>query len=91
MLTENQRAIYESYELNLPVWFKKDLDFFKECMATKNSLIDCAWCEFDSDIKVALMNEQITETQASYFREKYLSSYWGDFEYREPFEEYNER
>lgn len=61
----------ESYhEYGLPKWLEESRDAY---LANKNSTLwDCYYCEFQSDINVAEVEQLITTEQAWYLREKYL-------------------
>ncbi len=64
-------------EIDLPKWLEESRDAF----LTADKIIadggicyswDCYYCEFQSDINVAEVEENITKEQADFLREKYL-------------------
>lgn len=58
------------YEYGLPKWLEDSRD---EYLKSKGSNIeDCLYCEFQSDINVAEIEQIITSEQAWYLRGKYL-------------------
>lgn len=75
---ENGKPVDKSYlECNLPVFLQTSLDVFKSALKKKNNdeevtLIDCYYCELQSDINSAEVNNIISSEQAWYLREKYL-------------------
>lgn len=67
----------EYMEYGLPEWLTKSIQDYIE---NKNSsLWDCYYCELQSDINVAEVEQLITSEQAWYLREKYLEIRRSDF------------
>lgn len=67
----------EYMEYGLPEWLTKSIQDYIE---NKNSsLWDCYYCELQSDINVAEVEQLITAEQAWYLREKYLEIRRSDF------------
>ena len=59
------------HECGLPPWLEESIERLLKGEAEKDSLIDCYYCELQSDINVAEFGE-ITSEQAWFLREKYL-------------------
>lgn len=57
-------------EYGLPNWLKESIDTYKN--NTNKNIWDCLYCELQSDINVAEVEDIITSEQAWYLREKYL-------------------
>lgn len=67
---KKENCIDSYYEYGLPKWLEDSRD---EYINGKGSSIeDCLYCEFQSDINVAEIEQIITSEQAWYLREKYL-------------------
>lgn len=65
------------FELNLPEYLQISLDRFKigqQKIATGEPYwnYDIDFCELQSSINVAQVEQEITDQQATYFRKKYL-------------------
>ena len=58
------------HEINLPDWLNKSIREYEE--NKESSLWDCYYCELQSDINVAEVENIITNEQAWYLRKKYL-------------------
>ena len=75
---ENGKPADNSYlECNLPTFLNASISAFKEALEKHNSgnslsLLDCYYCELQSDINSAEVNNIISSEQAWYLREKYL-------------------
>lgn len=66
-------------EYGLPGWLKESINAFVN--NTNKMITDCLYCELQSDINVAEVEQLITSEQAWYLREKYLGlSRKGDFD-----------
>lgn len=78
MYLENGLPIDKSYlECNLPPFLKESLDTMKDSWAEFDAGIktlhwDCDYCNLQSDINVAEVENLITSEQAWYLREQYL-------------------
>ncbi len=64
-------------EIGLPQWLEESRNAFLKAdkkIADGGTCLDwdCLYCEFQSDINVAEVEENITKEQADYLREKYL-------------------
>lgn len=64
-------------ECNLPKFLEKSLSVYKDALEEERkgkyvSLMDCYYCELQSDINSAEVNNIISSEQAWYLREKYL-------------------
>lgn len=64
-------------EIGLPKWLEESRDAFLKAdkkIALGGTCLDwdCYYCEFQSDINVAEIEENITKEQADYLRNKYL-------------------
>lgn len=57
-------------ECNLPVWLEQSIQEYQE--QKDSSLWDCVYCELQSDINVAEVEQLISSEQAWYLRGKYL-------------------
>lgn len=65
-------------EYGLPKWLQESIDIYKN--NTNKMIDDCLYCELQSDINVAEVEQLITSEQAWYLREKYLGlNQKGDF------------
>lgn len=75
---ENGKPSDKSYlECNLPVFLENSLSMYKSVIEKKENgeevtLLDCYYCELQSDINSAEVNNIISSEQAWYLREKYL-------------------
>lgn len=75
---ENGKPSDKSYlECGLPVFLQSTLDVYRDAIDKQKSgedvsLIDCYYCELQSDINSAEVNDIISSEQAWYLREKYL-------------------
>lgn len=65
-LNENDQKRY--LEVDLPPYLQHDIDEIKK----GEQPYDCLWCELYGSINSALYDDEITEEQAEYLREKYL-------------------
>ena len=74
----NGKPVDSSYlECNLPVFLADSLSMFKDALkkqenGTSVTLMDCYYCELQSDINSAEVNNIISSKQAWFLREKYL-------------------
>ena len=74
----NGKPADNSYlECNLPVFLADSLSMFKDALkkqenGTTVTLMDCYYCELQSDINSAEVNNIISSEQAWFLREKYL-------------------
>lgn len=64
-------------ECNLPVFLENSLSVYKDALRKQQSgavvsLMDCYYCELQSDINSAEVNNIISSEQAWFLREKYL-------------------
>lgn len=64
-------------ELDLPIYLQESIKQMQKTWqdldnGIKNSKYDLDWCELNADIGTAESNQEISETQAWYLREKYL-------------------
>lgn len=57
-------------EYGLPDWLNESIKTYTE--NTNKNIWDCLYCELQSDINVAEVENLITSEQAWYLREKYL-------------------
>ena len=57
-------------ECGLPKWLEESIDTYEK--GKDSSVWDCLYCELQSDINVAEVEQLITSEQAWYLREKYL-------------------
>lgn len=57
-------------EYGLPDWLNESIKAYTE--NTNKNILDCLYCELQSDINVAEVENLITSEQAWYLREKYL-------------------
>lgn len=57
-------------EYGLPDWLNESIKAYTE--NTNKNIWDCLYCELQSDINVAEVENLITSEQAWYLREKYL-------------------
>ena len=67
----------EYLECDLPKNLNESLNVYKNALikiknGERYSLIDCDYCELQSNINVAEVEQWITPEQAKYLREKYL-------------------
>lgn len=67
--TTEQRNILEIY---LPKYLKNDITALEEGIKNKVSVLDCLYCEVQGSINSAYYDNEITEEEADYLREKYL-------------------
>ena len=74
----NGKPVDNSYlECNLPVFLADSLSMFKDALEKQQNgeavtLMDCYYCELQSDINSAEVNNIISSEQAWFLREKYL-------------------
>ena len=74
----NGKPVDSSYlECNLPVFLADSLSMFKDALEKQQNgvavtLMDCYYCELQSDINSAEVNNIISSEQAWFLREKYL-------------------
>ena len=74
----NGKPVDNSYlECNLPMFLADSLSTYKEALkkqqnGTVVTLMDCYYCELQSDINSAEVNNIISSEQAWFLREKYL-------------------
>ncbi len=72
------KPVDKSYlECNLPVFLAESLTVYKDALEKRQNgeritLMDCYYCELQSDINSAEVNDIISSEQAWYLREKYL-------------------
>lgn len=64
-------------ECDLPEFLQRSLDQMKKAWelidaGKEYSLWDCDWCELQSDINAAEVDQQISSEKANYLRKKYL-------------------
>ena len=59
------------FEYDLPPYLQKDLDAYKDGLATGCSYMDCLWCELYDSINVAWTDGEIMLDHAQYLREKF--------------------
>ena len=60
------------FEHNLPEYLQKDLDVYKEGLASKCTYMDCLYGELYGSINSAWADGEISLDHAQYLREKYL-------------------
>lgn len=60
------------HEYGLPKWLEESIQTYKEGEEANVSYLDCLYCELQSDINVAEVEQEITSETAWYLREKYL-------------------
>ena len=58
------------FECGLPVWLSESIQNYEK--GKDSSIWDCLYCELQSDINVAEVEQIITSEQAWFLREKYL-------------------
>lgn len=63
-------------ECGIPDWLKESIRNYQNAINT--SLWDCLYCELQSDINVAEVEQFINEEQAWYLRTKYLGLKQGE-------------
>lgn len=67
------RTLEKKYlEVGLPKYLQHDIDQLLEHIAVHSSVVDCAYNELQSSINCAEIDEDITEEQAAYLRNKCL-------------------
>lgn len=65
-----EREIF--HDFGLPTFLERSIQNYKQ---NENSLLwDCYYCELQSDINVAEVEQMISPEQANYLRKKYLES-----------------
>lgn len=62
----------ELCEVVLPAYLKKDIISLEEGRKNNSTLLDCLHCELQGSINSAFYNNEITENEANFLREKYL-------------------
>lgn len=62
----------EVFELSMPGYLKRDIEAWKEGLRTNSTLLDCLWGEVYGSINSAFYDNEISEEEADYLREKYL-------------------
>lgn len=65
-----KKDIIDCMEYGLPDWLSKSIKTYTD--GINSSIVDCLYCELQSDINVAEVEQLITSSQAWYLREKYL-------------------
>ena len=58
------------FECGLPEWLSENIQNYEN--GKDSSILDCLYCELQSDINVAEVEQIITSEQAWFLREKYL-------------------
>lgn len=58
------------FECGLPEWLSESIQNYEN--GKDSSILDCLYCELQSDINVAEVEQIITSEQAWFLREKYL-------------------
>lgn len=58
------------FECGLPEWLSESIQNYEN--DKDSSILDCLYCELQSDINVAEVEQIITSEQAWFLREKYL-------------------
>ena len=58
------------FECGLPEWLSESIQNYEN--GKDSSILDCLYCELQSDINVAEVEQIITSEQAWLLREKYL-------------------
>lgn len=58
------------FECGLPEWLSESIQNYES--DKDSSILDCLYCELQSDINVAEVEQIITSEQAWFLREKYL-------------------
>ena len=64
--------IKDMYDVDLPVFLKRDIDALLEGIKTNSSLLDCLQDEVYGSINSAYWDDQISEKHADHLRRKYL-------------------
>lgn len=62
----------EMEERALPKYLRNDIDAWVEGVKTGSTVLDCLWGELYGSINSAYYDNEITEEQADYLRQKYL-------------------
>ena len=71
-MRDMEEALQEIYEKGLPRYLKHDLEAWKKGLEEISSYLDCLWGELYGSINSAYWDNEISEKQAEYLREKYL-------------------
>lgn len=65
-----EKEMRDCMEYGLPDWLYRSIKTYAD--GINSSIADCLYCELQSDINVAEVEQLITSSQAWYLREKYL-------------------
>lgn len=60
------------HDFGLPIFLEESIHNYQQ--NENSSLWDCYYCELQSDINVAEVEQMISSEQANYLRKKYLES-----------------
>lgn len=68
--SQTEKEIEDCMEYGLPDWLVESIKTYTE--GIDSSIADCLYCELQSDINVAEVEQLVTSAQAWHLREKYL-------------------